>query len=122
MQFHNVLIYVLMVAAVITALMDHWIDTWVILAVVVINALIGFIQEGKAEKALESIRQMLSLEAVVVRDGKKQTIEAEDLFRAISSCSNRAIKCLQISGWCNPKIFVWKNRRSQANQPCRKKH
>lgn len=79
MQFHNVLIYVLMVAAVITALMNHWIDTWVILAVVVINALIGFIQEGKAERALESIRQMLSLEAVVIRDGKKQTIEAEEL-------------------------------------------
>ncbi len=79
MQFHNVLIYVLIAAAVITALLDHWIDTWVILAVVVINALIGFIQEGKAEKALKSIREMLSLEAVVMRDGKKQTIEAEEL-------------------------------------------
>lgn len=79
MQFHNVLIYVLMVAAVITALMDHWVDTWVILAVVIINALIGFIQEGKAEQALESIRKMLSLEAVVIRDGKKQTIDAVDL-------------------------------------------
>jgi magnesium-transporting ATPase (P-type) len=56
-QFHNVLIYVLIAAAVITALMDHWIDTWVILAVVVINALIGFLQEGKAERALESIRE-----------------------------------------------------------------
>ncbi len=79
MQFHNVLIYVLMVAAVITALLDHWVDTWVILAVVIINALIGFVQEGKAERALESIRQMLSLEAVAIRDGKKQTIEAEEL-------------------------------------------
>ena len=79
MQFHNVLIYVLIVAAVITALMDHWIDTWVILAVVILNALIGFIQEGKAEKALESIRDMLSLEAVVVRDGEKKTVDAEEL-------------------------------------------
>ncbi len=79
MQFHNVLIYVLIVAAVITALMEHWIDMWVILAVVIINALIGFLQEGKAERALESIREMLSLEAVVMRDGKKQTIEAEEL-------------------------------------------
>lgn len=79
LQFHNILIYVLLVAAVITALMDHWIDTWVILAVVIINALIGYIQEGKAEKALESIRKMLSLEAVVLRDGKKKTIEAEEL-------------------------------------------
>ncbi len=78
-QFHNVLIYVLIGAAVITALMDHWIDTWVILAVVLVNALIGFLQEGKAERALESIQQMLSLEATVVRDGKKQTIEAEEL-------------------------------------------
>ncbi len=79
MQFHNVLIYVLMAAAVITALLDHWIDTGVILTVVLINALIGFIQEGKAEKALESIRQMLSLESVVIRNGQKQTIEAENL-------------------------------------------
>ncbi len=78
-QFHNMLIYVLIAAAVITALMDHWIDTWVIIAVVLINALIGFVQEGKAEKALESIREMLSLDAVVIRDGKKQTISAEEL-------------------------------------------
>ena len=78
-QFNNVLIYVLLAAAVITALMDHWIDTWVILAVVVINALIGFIQEGKAEKALESISKMLSLEAVVKRKGNKKTVKAEDL-------------------------------------------
>jgi len=79
MQFHNVLIYVLIAAAIITALMDHWIDTWVILAVVVVNALIGFIQEGKAERALESIREMLSLEATCLRDGKKKTVEAEQL-------------------------------------------
>jgi P-type Ca2+ transporter type 2C len=62
----------LIAAALITALMDHWIDTWVILAVIIINALIGFIQEGKAEKALESIRKMLSLEAVVIRDGRER--------------------------------------------------
>ncbi len=79
MQFHNVLIYVLIAAAIITALMDHWIDTWVILAVVIVNALIGFVQEGKAERALESIRDMLSLDAVVIRNGEKKTVEAEDL-------------------------------------------
>jgi P-type Ca2+ transporter type 2C len=79
MQFHNVLIYVLIAAAIVTALMDHWVDTWVIVAVVILNALIGFIQEGKAEKALEGIRDMLSLEAVVLRDGVKQTVDAEEL-------------------------------------------
>jgi len=47
-QFHNVLIYVLLAAAVVTAALQHWIDTGVILAVVVANALIGFLQEGKA--------------------------------------------------------------------------
>ncbi len=79
MQFHNVLIYVLIIAGIITALMDHWIDTWVILGVVVVNAWIGYIQEGKAEAALEAIRNMLSLDALTLRDGKKQVVKAEDL-------------------------------------------
>ena len=78
-QFNNVLIYVLLVAAIVTALLEHWIDMWVILAVVIVNAIIGFIQEGKAEQAMESIRQMLSLNAVVIRNGKKKTIDAEEL-------------------------------------------
>jgi magnesium-transporting ATPase (P-type) len=79
LQFHNILIYVLIAAGIATALLDHWIDTGVIFAVVVINALIGFIQEGKAEKALEAISRMLSLEATVIRDGKRQTVPAEQL-------------------------------------------
>ncbi len=76
-QFHNVLIYVLLVAAFITALMAHWIDTGVILGVVFINAFIGFIQEGKAENALEGIRKMLSLRAVVLRGGSRHDMDAE---------------------------------------------
>jgi len=79
LQFHNVLIYVLLGAAVVTALLGHWVDTGIILAVVVINALIGFIQEGKAEKSLDAIRNMLSLHAVVVRDGHRQEIDAVGL-------------------------------------------
>ena len=79
LQFHNVLIYVLIVAAVVTALLGHWVDTGVILGVVVINALIGVIQEGKAEKALDAIRDMLSPQATVLRQGRRQTIQAEEL-------------------------------------------
>ncbi len=79
LQFNNLLIYILLIAAVITALMDHWIDTWVIVLVVVVNAIIGYIQEGKAEKALEGIRNMLSQHAMVVRDGRQKDIEARDL-------------------------------------------
>jgi len=78
-HFNNVLIYVLLVAAGVTALMEHWIDTFVILAVVIANAVVGYIQEGKAEKALEGIKKMLSLEAQVIRDGKKQKVDAEEI-------------------------------------------
>jgi P-type Ca2+ transporter type 2C len=76
-QFDNILIYILIAAAVVTAIMGHWIDTWIILAVVIINAVIGFIQEGKAEKALEGIKEMLTLKANVIRDGEKQELDAE---------------------------------------------
>lgn len=79
LQFHNVLIYVLIGAAALTAVMQHWIDTLVIAGVVVINSIIGFIQEGKAERALEGIRNMLSLNAMVKRDGEKRTVDAKNL-------------------------------------------
>lgn len=78
-HFHNVLIYILIAAAVVTGLMEHWIDTIVILAVVLANAIVGFIQEGKAEKALEGIKNMLSLDAQVIRDGKQQKVNAEQV-------------------------------------------
>jgi len=78
-HFNDLLIYILLVAAVVTAGLGHWIDTGVILAVVVINAIIGFIQEGKAEEALEGIRKMLSLHAHVRRDGEWEEVEAETL-------------------------------------------
>ncbi|HEC18931.1 MAG TPA: cation-transporting P-type ATPase [Gammaproteobacteria bacterium] len=78
-QFHNVLIYVLVVAGVVTALLGHWLDAWVILGVVVLNALIGFLQEGKAEQALNAIRHMLSPSAMVLRDGRQLRIPAREL-------------------------------------------
>ena len=79
LQFNNLLIYILLVAAFITAILDHWVDTWVIVFVVVANAIIGYIQEGKAEEALEGIRNMLSLRSLVIRDGKQKDIDAKDL-------------------------------------------
>ncbi|MBK6973586.1 MAG: cation-transporting P-type ATPase [Sterolibacteriaceae bacterium] len=79
LQFHNVLIYVLLGAAGVTAALGHWVDTGVILGVVIINALIGFIQEGKAEKSLDAIRNMLSLRAMAMRDGRRQEIDAAEL-------------------------------------------
>ncbi len=78
-QFHNVLIYVLIVASAITAMLGHWVDASVILGVVLINAMIGFVQEGKAEDALSAIRKMLSPNAMVMRGGRQMTIRAEEL-------------------------------------------
>ncbi len=79
LQFHNVLIYILLVSSVLTAFLGHWVDSGVILGVVVINAVIGFLQEGKAEKALHAIRRMLSLNAAVLRDGQRIELPAEQL-------------------------------------------
>ncbi len=79
MQFHNVLIYVLIAAGVVTSLLEHWVDASVIFGVVILNAIIGYVQEGKAENALNAIRKMLSPSALVMRSGKKISIDAEQL-------------------------------------------
>ena len=73
-HFNDVLIYVLLVAALLKLFMGHWVDMFVILGVAIINALIGHIQESNAEKSLQSIRNMLSSEAVVVRQGNHETL------------------------------------------------
>ncbi len=78
-HFHNVLIYVLLGAGAVTALLGHWVDSGVILGVVLINAIIGYIQEGKAERALDAIRNMLSHQAMVKRDGKFLNLAADQL-------------------------------------------
>ncbi|MGZ9098323.1 MAG: HAD-IC family P-type ATPase [Brevundimonas sp.] len=76
-QFHNVLIYVLLAAAAGAALIQHLKDAVVILAVVLVNALAGFIQEGRAERALAGIRRMIDPNAAVLRDGVRVTIPAD---------------------------------------------
>lgn len=78
-HFHNILIYVLLACALVTTALGHLVDTIVILAVVVANAVIGFIQEGKAEKAMHAIRQMLALKASVLRNGAREAVLGEEL-------------------------------------------
>ena len=78
-QFHNILIYVLIVAGVIAAFLGEHIDAGVIFGVVFINALIGYFQEGKAENALLAIKKMLSPTALILRDGHTQVISAQML-------------------------------------------
>lgn len=78
-QFNNAIIYVLLAAAVIKLASRDYIDASVILAVALINAIIGFIQEGQAEKALRGIRRMLTPQATVRRDGGWHDIDAAAL-------------------------------------------
>src|SRR5215468_1534703 len=78
-QFNNILVYVLLAAGFTKLMLSLWVDAAIILAVVVLNALLGFLQEGKAEKALDSIRNMLSAEARTVRNGDARMISADTL-------------------------------------------
>ncbi|HKF13317.1 MAG TPA: cation-transporting P-type ATPase [Xanthobacteraceae bacterium] len=78
-QFNNILVYVLLGAGFTKMMLGLWIDASIILGVVILNGLLGFIQEGKAEKALDSIRNMLSAEARTLRGGNTRMIPAEQL-------------------------------------------
>lgn len=78
-HFHNILIYVLIGSAIITASLGHIIDTGVILAVVIANAIIGFIQEGRAEQAMDAIRQMLAPHTSVLRNGRRVSIDSGEV-------------------------------------------
>jgi magnesium-transporting ATPase (P-type) len=78
-QFNNVLIYVLLLAGFVKLMLSLWLDASIIFAVVILNSLLGFIQEGRAEKALDSIRNMLSAEARTIRGGETRMLPAEDL-------------------------------------------
>jgi magnesium-transporting ATPase (P-type) len=78
-QLNNILVYVLLAAGFVKLMVGLWLDSAVILGVVVVNALLGFLQEGKAEKALDSIRNMLSAEARTIRSRETRLISAEEL-------------------------------------------
>lgn len=78
-QFNNVLIYVLLTAAFVTAILGHWLDCAVILGVTLINAIIGFIQEGRAERALDAIKNLISPQASLLRDSRRINVPADQI-------------------------------------------
>ena len=78
-QFNNALVYILLAATVLTAALGMWIDMAVIVGVIVLNVLIGFLQEGKAEASLEALKQTLVQECTVVRDGESRIVAAREL-------------------------------------------
>jgi P-type Ca2+ transporter type 2C len=78
-QFQELVIWILIIAAIISGLLGEWTDALAILAIVLLNGILGFIQEQKAERALAALQQMSAPMAKVVRDGVPQVIQARDL-------------------------------------------
>jgi cation-transporting P-type ATPase F len=78
-QFRNPLMYILVVAGIVIAVLKEAVDAGVVFAVVLVNAVVGYIQEEKAQKAIEALSKAVISEATVIRDGKKQRINALDL-------------------------------------------
>lgn len=76
-QFKNILIYILLIAMGLTLYLSKWLDATVIFMVIFVDTIIGFIQEGKAEKSLLAVSKILSLQAGVIRNGKKYRLAAE---------------------------------------------
>lgn len=79
LQFHNALVYILLAATVVTFLLGEYVDSAVIFGVVFLNSVIGFVQESKAEDAIESLKKMTGAHALVLRGGEKVEIEAADV-------------------------------------------
>ncbi|XBH22659.1 cation-transporting P-type ATPase [Jonesiaceae bacterium BS-20] len=118
-QFDNILIYILLISAGLKAILGDWIDVVVIVAVTIINAAIGFIQEGKAEGSLDAIRTMLAPHATAKRDGHWVTLPATELvpgdvvrvksgdlipadLRLINSVNRRSSMTLHRLNYCQP--------------------
>ncbi len=78
-QFHSVLIYFLLAGALAALFLGHLVDAAVIVAVVTVNAIVGFIQEGRAEQALEAIRDLIAPHASVLREGVRTHIPVAEL-------------------------------------------
>ena len=78
-QFGDLVVLILIAAAIIAGILDEWADSLAILAIVCLNAVIGFVQEHRAERALAALRQLSTPTAKVVRDGKLKTIPTREL-------------------------------------------
>jgi len=81
LQFKSWLIYILIAAIIVSIIIEHYIDSGVIFAIVLLNAFIGFFQQYKAEKSVLELRKILTPKVKVMRNGKLKIIKAEELVR-----------------------------------------
>ena len=78
-QFTDLLIWILVAAALVSGILGEWVDAVAIMAIVILNGLLGFVQEGRAEQALAALRKLSSPHAKAVRDGRSQNLLAAEL-------------------------------------------
>ncbi len=78
-QFNDIMVWLLIAAALIAAVGRDWVDAIVILAIIVLNAVLGFLQENRAEQAVDALREMSAPHATVIRDGRKEQLVAGGL-------------------------------------------
>ena len=78
-QFNQPLVIILILAGTVTAVLEEWVDAGVIFGVVVINAVVGYLQESKAVKAIEALSRTMTAEATVLRDGRRMRLSASEL-------------------------------------------
>jgi Ca2+-transporting ATPase len=79
LQFNQPLLYILLIAGAIKAFLAEWVNAWVIWGVTLINAIIGFVQESKAESAIAALASAVTTEAIVLRNGQKERVPSRDL-------------------------------------------
>ena len=91
-QLKNPLVYVLLFAVIVTLIIGHLSDALIILLAVVINTVLGFIQENKASNALEALKHYITSEAIVIREGKRITINTSDIVPGDSVILNQGVK------------------------------
>jgi magnesium-transporting ATPase (P-type) len=110
LQFHHPLIYVLLVAAAVTCVVGAPVDASVIVGVLLANAAIGFVQEARAERALDALAAMVTVDARVIRDGTERRVRLASSCRGTSCCWPPATRSVPMCGCCRWSIRTWTSR------------